>query len=446
MNPEQSPIKITARWDHGQAPIGEAVVRGLLIDIEAAAVDTAPQSHRPPVNLALVIDRSGSMQGAPIHAAIEAAVGVTRQLREGDRLSVVAYDDHIDVLVDGQAMDAAGKQRTEQAIRSLHARGSTDLAGGWLRGARCVAEVMDRHGFESGHVVLLSDGQANQGETDPGKLAELAGELAGRNVTSTCVGIGEHYSLLQMAAIAEHGQGEMHQSSEPEEIIEVLSGEIGEQTQIVARNFTLQLEGLGVRGARQLTRYREHARRDRQEYFLGSLVGGQKRRVALLFEFEAQPAAADQHYTLTGSWLDPQTGNEQLRAKEHFTMHFVPPAQFKEGERDKLVAEEIAQLWMARQGYDAMLHNERGDYAAAARSLDENRPVFARMIVDLDAGVEMLSTHDRLRERTQERWDGLSKKEYLSFAHKRMRSKFDHRSGREGQDWADLDRDQQPKP
>lgn len=434
-------ITLTARWDHDQVLLGKATRRGLLIEIEAPKIEEERRARRAPVNVAVVIDRSGSMQGEPLFAAIEAAVGVTEQLGPEDRLTVVAYDNQVEVPVDALAMDPEGRKRAELAIRGLSARGSTDLAGGWLQGARCVARAMDAHGFEAGHVILLSDGCTNVGIQDPDELARLAADLAERGVTSTCVGIGAHTSLLQLTAIAEAGQGELHQSSEPAEIIEVLAGEIGEQTRIVARNFSVFVAGPAIAQARQLTRYRSMPIGGRQEFFIGNLVAGQKRQLALLVEFPRDLLAVEgeQRFEATGSWLDPESALEELKATTRFTLDVAPEGRFDPEGKDERVTEIIATLWLARQGYEAMMFNERGDYAAAARSLDEERADFEELVENMKFESAMLSSHKQVRSRTQARWDGLSKREAMMLARKRMRAKPDFRAAHEGREWTEVE-------
>ena len=437
MNTKNPPITIKARWDHHQVPVGKHASRGLLLEIEGGKLEELNQQERPAVNIALVIDRSGSMSNGAMNAAIEAAVGVSEQLNKQDRLSVVSYDDQVDVLLDGAAMNREGKQRAETAIRSLRARSMTDLAGGWLQGARCVANAMEQFGFKAGHVILLSDGLANVGETDPEQLATLAGDLAERNVTTTCVGIGEHYSLLQMGAIAEAGQGELHQSSEPTEIIEVLMGELGEQTQIVARNFSIHLKGIEMHRARQLTRYRKMPVNGRTEYFLGNLVGGQSRRLAFLIDFPPYNRPDIRQFTCTATWLDAETAIHEQHIMESFEIEFVPPEQFNKHERDKEVAQAIADIWMARQGYDAMMFNERGQFADAVASFDREDRAFTNMVEDLEEAKSMLSRRRNVREASSAHWDGISKKEAMTLARKRMRSKPDYRQRMESADWSD---------
>ena len=274
----------------------------------------------------------------------------------------------------------------------------------------------------------------------PDKLADIAAELAGRKVTSTCVGIGANYSLLQLTAIAEAGQGELHQSSQPEEIIEVLAGEIGEQTQIVARDFRLGLQGLVHAGVKQLTHYRELDGGDGQAYLVGNLVAGQTRRVALLVEFEARERPELCSFRVTGSW---QAADAEAAGAQHSTtvpgeIGWLPAAEFDPDRRDTGVAETIAKLWMARQGYEAMLHNERGDYAAASAVFDSDAESFNTLLDGLDCQVAYLSARNEVQVRTSRAWDGLSKKEALQSARKQVRSKKDFRAGQEGKDWLDL--------
>ena len=438
MNKINQPITIKARWDHHQVSVGTESSRGLLLEIEAEKPEMLDHPERPAVNIALVIDRSGSMSNGPMQAAIDAAVGVCEQLRKRDRLSIISYDSRVDVLIDGMKMNRTGRHRAELAIRSLSPRGTTDLAGGWLEGARCVANVIEHHDFKAGHVILLSDGCANVGEQDPDKLATFAADLAERNVTSTCVGIGEHYSLLQMSAIAESGQGEMHQSSEPSEIVEVLMGELGEQTQIVARNFSIHLEGIEMHPARQLTNYRKMQVNGHKEYFLGNLIGGQKRKLAFLVEFPPHAELGVHNFTCTATWLDAKTSIEEQHIAKRFEIQFVPPGKFDKNDRNKEVAQAIADIWMARQGYDAMMFNERGQFAEAVASFDREDRAFSDMVEDLEQASSMLSSRQAVREASSAHWDGISKKEAMTLARKRIRQKPDYRERMESAEWSDF--------
>ena len=441
MRDSNNPIRIKARWDHNKVPTGKSNQRGLLLEIEADKPESIKRKKRPSLNLAIVIDRSGSMHNGRLEAAKEAAIGIVNRLSWHDHLSVVVYDDHVNVLVDGQRQDRKTRPKTEEIIQSIHTGGCTNLADGWLRGARCVADVMDREDMKNGHVILLSDGMANCGETEPEALSKLAGDLAMRGVTSSCVGIGHNYSPLQLNAIAEAGEGEMHHSNEPEEIVEVVMGELGEATRLVARNFSVTLQLPYAIQSRQLTRYRTRSVDGHFEYYLGNLVGGQQRRLAFLVEL---PEIADPQtlkLTATANWLDVDTAMEEHSFQKDIELQVVPAHSYDKHERNKEVARIIADIWMARHGYDAMMLNEQGLYEEAAKVFDYDEERFAKLTAGLEEAREMRMMREKQRANSASAWRGEAKLEAMSMSRKAMRSKPDFRRKRRESKWTDFNPD-----
>ncbi|MEC9030920.1 MAG: VWA domain-containing protein, partial [Planctomycetota bacterium] len=119
-------------------PKGDSV-RYLEVSMDAPEPGRSSKRKRAPMDLALVIDRSGSMQGEPLAAARKAARGVAQQLRAKDTLSVVVFDDSVDILFEGLSMTKAGKTRADAMLAGIHSGGMTCLSEGWLAGAEAVA-------------------------------------------------------------------------------------------------------------------------------------------------------------------------------------------------------------------------------------------------------------------------------------------------------------------
>ena len=198
---------------------------------------TAPaDASRSPLNLSLVIDRSGSMQGAKLRAARAAAAHLVRRLRPEDRLSIVVYDDQVDTLV--PTTQASNAQDILRAIRQIDAGGSTNLSGGWLRGRELVAETHDAHALN--RVLMLTDGQANVGIQDPAQLAALTASARERGITTTTIGFGEDYDEHLLRAMSDEGGGQLYYIERPDQAPGVFAHEIDGLLDVCAQNVTVE--------------------------------------------------------------------------------------------------------------------------------------------------------------------------------------------------------------
>jgi Ca-activated chloride channel family protein len=430
-------LELNTRWEHNEFPAGKAGQRGLLIEVTAGKADKEPRKDRPPLNLALVIDRSGSMSGKRLEAARNAAIGICQSLRKHDRLSIVAYDHEILVLLDGVKQNKRGRAEAETAIAALHSRGMTNLGGGWLRGCKCVAEVMERRGLETGHVLLLSDGKCNVGITEPNELARHASAMAQRGVTSSCVGIGHDYSPLQLDAIAESGRGQLHHSDDADEIVDVVLGEFVEMTTVAARSVQLRLKLPQQTRVNQLTRFAEENSANQLVLDLGNLVAGRTRKAAFMVVLDAHDKSERRlDFGATLSWRGEE--GELVSTNTDFCLRVVDPDLFDPTAKDRDIAQQIAELWLARMGYEAMILNENHRYREAVNVFVHNDVALEQLIADIEE-----KERERLRERAKrtrsavsEEWVGSGKLMALSMSKKFMRSEVDH-SGRNPEDWSD---------
>jgi Ca-activated chloride channel family protein len=160
---------------------------------------TAPEaprrSDRQPVNVALVLDRSGSMAGSrKFDLARQAVEHALAMLRPEDRFSLVVYDDEVNVLTTSAHATNEAKRGALQALREVGPRGCTDLCGGWLRGCEQVAVHLSKDAVS--RVLLLTDGLANQGITDHATVAHHASELRDRGVVTSTFGVGGDFDCF----------------------------------------------------------------------------------------------------------------------------------------------------------------------------------------------------------------------------------------------------------
>ena len=209
---------------------------------EIAAASSAPATAQSPaLNLALAIDISGSMAGAKLDAARATAAAVARVLTARDRLSIIAFDSEATLLLDARAMDARGQAAALAAIRRLEPRGGTNLWEGWLLAGERVATAMAANDRASHRVLLLSDGQANEGVSDASELARHTAELLSRGIITSAVGIGDGYDEALLGGMTEAGGGRLHDAEEPREIGEVVLGELLEGRATLLERTTLRV-------------------------------------------------------------------------------------------------------------------------------------------------------------------------------------------------------------
>ena len=206
---------------------------------------TQEPASRPKVAVHLVMDTSGSMSGQAIQHARQAALQLVSLLQDTDRFSLISYSTGASVVV---SEGPVGRRRAEilRQINSLDARGGTNLEAG-LRQGYAQAQASRSHEDAVQLAIILSDGQPNQGNTDPWALSEMSAAAFQSGVETTTIGVGDSYEPQVMSTIAEYGAGGYYYLPDASTIEQVLRTELDVRTQPVARGVELRVR-LGRRG------------------------------------------------------------------------------------------------------------------------------------------------------------------------------------------------------
>lgn len=411
-------LRVNARGDSRRYLVAE-------VEAPSCVPERTRAREREPIHMALVIDRSGSMGGGRLEAAKEAALGVIDRLSATDRLSLVAFDDVIEVVVDGASMAEEGATAARQAIWNLLPRGTTDLFGAWLAGAECIARSVDGQS----RVIVLSDGKANRGVTDPGEIGRHAAELYRRSIVTSTVGIGDAYEPRQLLALSEHGGGNLHDAMRPEEIIDMVAGELGESLNAYADRVDLELRTPhGVR-VDCWSGYPLERTGDRWTFSLGSLPAGRKRTAIFALDLPAGETGSKLQFELVARWQRPGASAMQVGEIVDLSLEWVRPRDLVAQWRDVDRSMQVADVWQARIVRTATGRNLDGDFDGAQRFVEEQRRDFQRYVEGLPGAEDLARDLIRLRRRSGSGIGARLSKELMWQASSSQRSSRDYRRG-----------------
>lgn len=196
-------------------------------------------AKRVPLNLSIVIDRSGSMEGDKIKYAREAAIYIIEQLKPEDRVSVIAYDDHITLIQ--ASTTVTDKQLLIKKIKAIYPGGSTNLWGGTEKGYEQI-----KNNFMPGavnRVLLLSDGLANEGLTDEKAITYKVQQYKDKEgITFSGFGLGLDYNENLMTGMAESGSGNYYFIESAANLAGIFSKELNGLMNVAAQNTVLNIE------------------------------------------------------------------------------------------------------------------------------------------------------------------------------------------------------------
>jgi Ca-activated chloride channel family protein len=233
-------LMIDARLGH--ASIARSASGETYLYAQVTAADDKPgASAAAPMNLGIVIDRSGSMKGERIANAMNAAVAALERMREGDSVTVVAFDSSAQVVVPPTRVSAESRPRIENAIRSIRLGGDTCISCGLEEGMRQLASAplgSDR----ISRMILLSDGATNSGIRDVPGLRAMAGRMFGKGVTISTIGVDVDFDEKVMAAIAAEANGRHHFVANATGLPAVFSQEFDDVLASVAKEAELAID------------------------------------------------------------------------------------------------------------------------------------------------------------------------------------------------------------
>jgi Ca-activated chloride channel family protein len=233
---------------------------------------------RPALDLALIIDRSGSMSGDKIRDVKAAALRLLEDLRPEDTVTLISYSDDVQRHTTGLAVDAKGREVLRNALLGLESAGSTALGPALMR-ALDDLEAGKRDETRLSHAMLLSDGLANVGEQSPEILGARAAAAFARGISVTTLGVGLDYNEDLMTRLADQGGGRYHFIKNGDAVAGILADEMKGLVATVARGLVIELAPAAGTGVAQVFGYATDRDGALTRARIGSIGAGQTREV-----------------------------------------------------------------------------------------------------------------------------------------------------------------------
>ena len=377
---------------------------------------TSAPRPRLPLDLALVLDRSGSMAGEKITLAKKAAADAVQLLRDSDRCALVAYDDEILRAVRSAPVARAQRESLLRAIGTIDARGTTDLFGGWMAGAEEIAESGDGR---LRRVLLLTDGIANVGVTDPDDIVRHVRELAARGVSTTTFGIGRDFDEILVSGMAEAGNGHFYYIERGQQIPDYLAGELGELLTIAAKSVTLalrvspgvriqNLNGLPMAGA---------------IYQLGDLSEGAV--IDLCFVLEVAPGSPGPVEVVAALAWEEAAEQAARSAQGDVTLSLGTDAECSAEAPDNEALALAVRSRAALARTEAIKLNRRGEYEQAKKVAGDEASILLALAGDLAEAREEAEKLQETGEEYAAPMDALASKHATYDAYMARRSRVD---------------------
>ncbi len=377
----------------------------------------APDDHqRRPLNLGVVIDRSGSMAGDKLDYTRQAAQFLVQNLSTRDILSIVLYNDHIETLI--QPEPVQHKDMISQKIANIKSSGTTNLSGGWLEGANHV--TVNQSSDYLNRVILMTDGLANRGIIDADKLVALGKQKFEGGISTTTMGLGSDFNEDLLISIANASGGAFYFIESPEVAPLIFQEELRGLLSVIGQNLVITLELTGhVSNVAQLNAYPATIDGKRAAFRLGDVFGEEVKTLALELTVPAlQHVGEKQIATLRFDYDELTENGAEHRVLEMPVIVNIAP----EGQQPVLANPDVSQsvllLKSAQARRDAVQEADQGNYEGASQllrqaavaiekaglddaELEEERSALLKQAEEMERGTETYNEFSRKMMSTQ---------------------------------------------
>ncbi|MHA6482852.1 vWA domain-containing protein [Paenibacillus sp. strain BS8-2] len=365
-------------WSKSYLPANVTNTVYLLLEARGTVRKT---EGRAPLNVSLVLDRSGSMSGAPLVYSKLAAQFVVDQMDQNDLFSLVAFDSQVRTLI--PPTKVLHKDLFKEQIQSIQPGGATNLSGGLIEGAQHV--MSNKTEGSVNRVILLSDGHANNGITDHHQLGAIAKEYRASEVGVSTLGVGNGFDEDVMETIAEHGGGNFYYIRTAEEIPTIFQQELQGLLNVVAQNMKLQvvpIEGVSITA---VYGYPVSRQTDEVSISLGDLYQNDCKSLLVELQLPAYAAGEQQVLQLNWEYVDVTEGASAVNCQIDVAATFTKDLQLLSQEENVKVLQQVELTKSALVIEEAMQAFDSGDMQGGQQLLKKQADKMLHMSVQMSS-------------------------------------------------------------
>ena len=383
---DSAPVTLSGRLVQNKILQGSDDGRvNLALTLRASDSFNSDMSAPRNVDIVIVLDRSGSMNGPKISDARQAVLNLLSSLSAEDRFALVTYSDGVQLVSGLQRVTAEYRQQLQMLIRGVTAGGATNLGAGLEAGINVILSATEAG--NAAKVILISDGLANKGITDPTRLSTMAAIAVENEFAVSAVGVGNDFNEQLMTAIADRGAGNYYYLENPLAFAEVFQKEFDYSKATVATNVSISLQldsGISLVDA---AGFPVSIQKNRAVFYPGDLRSGQIRklfltlqvptatiknfeisRVKVRFRFNGQPmeTALDDSFEIAcvenpkevQASIDEMSWAEKVIQEDYNRLKQAVAADIKAGKKQKAL-QRIQSYFREQEAINAVVKSEK---------------------------------------------------------------------------------------
>ena len=409
-----NPIALNIKINQDKQLISSEAATQRILEIRLQAPGSSQENSRPRLNLALVLDRSGSMSGEKLEYVKQAAIHVLDLLQKQDQVALVVFDNVVQVLSPSLNVTNGNRFELKQLISRIALGGSTNLCDGWLTGCKAIAASAQEGTIN--RTMLLTDGEANVGVTDLEILAAHAFELYKDTISTSTFGVGLGFNEHLLEAIANKGGGNFEYIENPDQIPQIFMKEFDQLVGIAIRKVEIKLELPPSIEWQVLGGWSTEYKNGCLHIYIGAMLADKTQDIYVKLQIPAKGNTSELALTakVFGQGETGQVYEDQARVE----FQYAGSAEVVQALENKELMERFSLVVLAETAAEGLKLERKGQRDEANRMLNQNITLNSPYISQQDA-----MFYQRMSSRMKQGMTEADRKRSHSDSYNRRRNK-----------------------